>query len=398
MCKLTVRLFLLIFFVLSAGVALAQTGNTLICYRYTDVNNGQVKTEFGYISPDGTFTATSTYYNPTSICTVDTLRAITGRTVIDQPLWDANAAYYSTFYTVSSQIYQVQGNPCYLIDAIPAPPAASGSAVNISTRLNVGTGDNVLIAGFIVSGTGQKKVMVRAIGPSLIASKLSGVLMDPTLKVFDSAGHEVATNDDWQTTVISGVVTRSQTADITASKIAPTDPKESALIATLDPGAYTAIVEGAGGAAGIAVVDIYDLSSSTPAKMANISTRGYVRPGDNAMIGGFIIAGQPATVVVRGIGPSLAKSGLQNTLTDPTLELHDGNGGLIGSNDDWMYTMPGGAVSGNQSLFLQEKKLAPTDFNESAMAVTLSPGSYTAIVRGSGSTSGLGLVEVYSLQ
>jgi hypothetical protein len=262
---------------------------------------------------------------------------------------------------------------------------ATGSTANISTRLPVGTGDNILITGFIVTGPGgsTKKVLIRGIGPS---TGVAGALADPTVELHDGGGALIASNDNWQTTVIGGVITSDQVAEIQATGAAPTNTAESALIATLAPGNYTAQIRGANGTTGIGVSEAYDLDLPSAAKLANVSTRGFVQTGDNLMIGGFIIVNNPVRVVVRGIGPSL--TGVANVLADPTLELHNGNGTLVLANDNWRQT---------QEAELTATTLQPTNDLEAALVITLQPGSYTAQLRGNNSTTGIGLVEVYAL-
>jgi hypothetical protein len=260
-----------------------------------------------------------------------------------------------------------------------------GLALNISTRLPVGTGQQVLIGGFIIQGPTSKSVMLRAIGPSL---PLAGVLQDPYLELHDGGGQIIATNDNWKTTNIGGLLTSSQVIDIVASTIPPSQNMESAIVATLAPGAYTAVVRGATNDTGIAVVEGYDLDPDPVSKLANISTRGFVLNGDNVMIGGFILGGGPGNtnVVIRGIGPSLAAFGITNPLLDPMLELHDGNGTTIGSNDDW---------KSNQRA-IEATGLQPSNDAESAIAVSnLAPGGYTAVLRGKNGGIGVGVVEVY---
>jgi len=275
---------------------------------------------------------------------------------------------------------------------IKTVPVSVGTAplLNVSTRLQVGTADRVLIGGFIVDGGGTKKLMLRAIGPSLLQAGVTEALADPTLELHDSSGAMIATNDNWQTTQIGGIITSDQVADIRASTLAPADPVESAIIATLDPGSYTVIVRGVNNTTGIGLVEVYDLGESSPAKLANISTRGFVQTADNAMIGGFIV-GTPDSpkVIVRALGPSLAASGVTNVLADPTLELHDGNGALIASNDNWADT---------QRTEIEATGLAPPDPREAAIVWTVTPGNYTAIVTGKAGTIGVGLVEVYKIQ
>jgi hypothetical protein len=263
-----------------------------------------------------------------------------------------------------------------------------GSAANISTRLPVGTGDNLLITGFIVTGPSgsTKKVLVRAIGPS---TNVPGALADPTLELHDNTGALIAQNDNWKTTQIGGIITSDQVADIQATGAAPTNDAESALLATLAPGNYTAQVRGANNTTGIGVAEAYDLSLNSSAKLANVSTRGLVQTGDNLMIGGFIIVNNPLKVVVRGIGPSLTAFGVQNALNDPTLELHGANGTLILANNDWKDT---------QQTEITATGLQPTNNLESALVITLQPGNYTAQLRGNNNGIGVGVVEVYALQ
>jgi hypothetical protein len=246
---------------------------------------------------------------------------------------------------------------------------------NISTRLLVETGDNVLIGGFIVTGTHSKEVLLRAIGPSLT---LDGKLANPVLELHDASGAVITTNDDWQT--------NTNEQEIIDTGLAPTNPLESAILVTLDPGAYTAIVSGANDGTGIALVEAYDLDRTTDAKLGNISTRGFVQSGDNVMIGGFIILGSAdENVLIRAIGPSLP---LADDLADPLLELHNADGSILATNDNWRDM---------QEAEIDATGIPPTNDAESAILSTLSPGSYTAIVRGVGDTTGVALVEAYGL-
>ena len=265
----------------------------------------------------------------------------------------------------------------------PTPTATPSQLLNISTRMRVQSGENVLIGGFIVTGTDPKQVIIRAIGPSL-ASFFPDALANPTLELFQDSTL-LASNDNWR-------VPSQNESEVLATGIPPTDDLESALVRTLQPGAYTAIVRGSGGASGIGLVEAYDLAQGANSKLANISTRGFVETDSNVMIGGLIIGpagGSNATVVVRAIGPSLADFGIPGALQDPALELKDANGTTLISNDDWQQGQP---------TEIQQAGLAPTDTRESALLATLAPGAYTAIVRGAGNTTGVGLVEVYHLQ
>lgn len=275
----------------------------------------------------------------------------------------------------------------------PAVVAAPGSLANIATRVRIAGSDNPLIGGFIVTGDPgtTKRVLVRAIGPSLLAFGVTDALPDTTLELHDSAGH-VSTNDNWR---VADPGQPTQQSEIQATGIAPTSDLEGALIATVSLGNSTAIVRGKNGAAGIGLIEVYDLDSGSPARIANISTRGPVETGNNVMIGGVIVLQpNPARVLVRAIGPSLAAFGVPNTLQDPQLELRDINGALVVSNDEWK-TRDGSGAS--QQSEIEETALTPNDPRESAVRVTLDPGNYTAIVRGKGGTTGVALVEVYRL-
>ncbi|MEY2561452.1 MAG: hypothetical protein QOG51_1867 [Verrucomicrobiota bacterium] len=260
-------------------------------------------------------------------------------------------------------------------NVIAPTPIAQQSLANVSTRTRVQPGENALIGGFIIQGTDRKIVVIRAVGPSL---SLAGKLSDPILEIHDSASAVIASNDNWN----------SDRLRVLSTGLAPKDEHEAAVVISLPPGAYTAVVRGASDSVGIALVELYDIDSNH-SRMVNISTRGKVEAGDDAMIGGFIIGGDQVTnVVVRAIGPSLTKFDVGGVLEDPTLAVHDGNGALLAQDDDWrMY----------QEQVLIDSGLAPTDNRESALLLWLQPGPYTAIVRGKDDSVGVGLVEVYNL-
>jgi hypothetical protein len=262
--------------------------------------------------------------------------------------------------------------------------------LNISTRLAVQTGDNVLIAGFIITGEEPRDVIVRAIGPSLAGTGVADALADPTLELHDSTGALIAANNNWRVTQLGGIITGDQQAAIEATAIAPTDDLESAIVATLAPGTYTAVVRGTNDGTGIGLAEVYDLNQATPSKLANISTRGFVDTGENVMIGGFVVrpgGGTETSVILRAIGPSLGAA-VENALADPTLELHDSSGALVAANDNW---------KDSQQVEIEATGLAPTADAESALVALLAPGSYTAIVRGKEDATGVALVELYSL-
>jgi hypothetical protein len=256
--------------------------------------------------------------------------------------------------------------------------------LNISTRGLVQTGDDALIGGFIITGTVPKKVLVRALGPSL---PVGGALEDPVLELHESNG-TVLTNDDWRD---------SQQAEIAATSIPPPNDRESAIVVTLPPGAHTAIVRGKGGGTGTGLVEVYDLDAAAPSTVANISTRGRVGTGDDVLIGGVILRGPRAsTILVRAIGPSLSSAGVKNALQDPTLELVNANGSAL-TNDDWKLSAAGGPDPVQQSR-IENTGAAPSDDRESALLANLAPGQYTAIVRGKNNGNGVGLVEFYNLE
>ena len=261
--------------------------------------------------------------------------------------------------------------------------------LNISTRMRVLTGDNVLIGGFIITGCDAKKVIIRGIGPSL--NGVGVTLSDPTLELHQGST-TLATNDNWK---IDDQTGQSQQAEIEATTIPPKNDLESAIVMTLSPGAYTAILAGKNGGTGVGVVEVYDLDQAANSKLANISTRGFVDTGNNVMIGGLIVGGSgggSAKVIVRALGPSVPAAGV---LGDPTLELHDGSGTTIATNDNWKIDDQTGQ---SQQAEIEATTIPPKNDLESALVATLAPGNYTAIVRGAGNTTGVGLVEVYNLQ
>jgi len=271
---------------------------------------------------------------------------------------------------------------------------------NISTRAFVQTGDNVIIGGFIVQGTEPKRVIIRAIGPELTQYGVPDALADPTLELHNRAGALIASNGNWRTTIIGGIITSDQVLDILRSGYAPGDGRECAIIADLPPGNYTAIVRGVNDSTGVALAEVYDLNSDSNSILSNVSTRSFVQTGDNVMIGGFIVQGtQPKRVIVRAIGPELGAPpyNIPNALANPTLELHDGNEALIASNDNWRTTIIGGIITSDQVRDILRSGHAPADGRESAIIATLPPGNYTAIVRGVDATTGVALVEVYDL-
>jgi hypothetical protein len=251
--------------------------------------------------------------------------------------------------------------------------------VNVSTRLRVQTGDNVLIGGFIVGPEGGT-VVVRGIGPSLSAYGVAGVLEDPIIYLSDSTGRSIGINDNWRTDFSSGSL----------GPLSPTNDLESALFRSLEPGAYTVVLANKDGGTGVGLVEVY-FRAGNGAALTNISTRGFVEACDNVMIGGFTATDSngPARYVIRAIGPSLENAGISNPLADPIVELHDGNGELTAVNDNWQ--------DGDETS-IRETGLAPKNFAESVLLEILQPGAYTAIVRGKDGGTGVALIEVYNLR
>jgi hypothetical protein len=294
-------------------------------------------------------------------------------------LGGGNVAYTATF-NGEEDVYYVR----------VAPPSVK--LVNLSTRARVLTGEQVLIAGFIVTGTDPKRVIIRGIGPSL--SGVSGNLSNPTLEL-KQGDTSLASNDDWKTKPDGS----SQQAEIEATNIPPSNDSESAIVMTLNPGSYTATLSGKNGGTGIGVVEVYDLDQGANSRLGNISTRGFVDTDDNAMIAGLIAGegetGATAQVLVRAIGPSLSGSGIQGPLQDPTLALHDANGATIATNDNWKIN---DQTQQSQEALIQATTIAPSNDLEAAIVATLPPGPSTAIVRGKNNSTGVGLVEVYNLQ
>jgi arylsulfate sulfotransferase len=261
-------------------------------------------------------------------------------------------------------------------------PTVTSELLNLSTRGLVSGGDNVLIGGFIVTGTDPKTLVLRALGPSLSEFGLSDVLADPVLSVYNSSGTLIATNDNWQSDPNRSV--------IESNGLAPSNLLESATAPTLNPGAYTVVVTGRNPAPGIGLVEVYDLSPLSNSNLDNMSTRGFAGTLDNVLISGFIVGDvDSATVVVRAIGPSLASYGVSGVLSDPTLNIYDSTGTVIASNDNWQDNI--------NSVDVQKNGLAPPNALESALVLHLPAGAYTAIVSGADGATGNALVEVYHL-
>jgi len=241
-----------------------------------------------------------------------------------------------------------------------------------------------MIGGFILTGNTPKKVYLRGLGPSLTNFSITDVLLDPVLELRGSNGALILRNDNWKD---------DQRALIEGTPFQPSDDRESVIVATLPPTAYTAILTGKNNTTGIGLVEIYDGNVAADAQLANISTRGFVQTQDKVMIGGFTLGGNQnnTRIALRGIGPSLSHFGLTNVLADPTLELHNGNGTTLAANDNWTDDPISAAQLAANGLALQDPK-------ESGIFISLPVGQFTAILAGKNGGIGIGLVEIYNLK
>ena len=302
--------------------------------------------------------------------------------------FDSNGNLFVTFDSSVVEFVSVEG----VLDPLPitiaaVPGGAGGIAIeppattNLSTRVSVQSGDGVAIAGFIISGSTPKQILIRGLGASLSNFAIVNPLQDPMLDLHDATGKTIATNDNWQT---------ATNADQIPVDFRPADPREPAILATLQPGRFTAVLRGKNGGSGVGLIEMNDLSTGVASKLTNVSTRGFVGTGENVMIGGFILNGGSGErqVLIRALGPTLAQAPFNVTgnLTDPTLMLVDGNGAVIASNDDW---------KSSQQSEIQATGLAPPNDREAAILTTLPPGNFTAIVCGKNGETGVALVDVF---
>ena len=306
-------------------------------------------------------------FNPASGMATDFASGI--NTPVDLHVGPDGALYY---------LDRGSGGQVFRVSALPA------QALNISGRAAVETGQGVAISGFIVTGTVPKRVGVRAIGPSLANFGIADALMDPVLQLNRAAGSLVMANDNWKNT---------QQAQLMAAGLAPANDNEAALIATLPAGNYSAIVSGKNGGTGVALAEVYDLDPTSNSRLANVSTRAHVGTDSDVLISGFITGNRigATRVAIRALGPSLQKFGIANPLPDPQLALVNANGTLLASDDDWQTHQA-------QAAAITSYGLAPSNNLESAIAISLAPGSYTAIVTGKNNQTGVALIEVYDEQ
>jgi hypothetical protein len=354
------------------GVALTYPGANAI-----DAKNCQAKT-----GPNGTITM----YVPLAAVKEDNpidnkLHEVTATTLTMQG--PANAVP-SLGGVGGSFFNEIDAAQSYVFDPTFTTTQPAVQLLNISGRADVQAADKIADGGFIVKGTGNKRVLMRGIGPSLSSGgqPVNGRLDDPVIELHDASGATIAVNDNWRAT---------QQDEIQQTGLAPTDDRESALIASLAPGNYTAILRGANGGTGIGLVEIYDLEPQSGSEFANLSVRADVETDDNVLIDGVILGGvAPKRILFRALGPSLTSSGqpVQGRLTDPTMELHDVNGALLATNDNWRDASNASDI---------QAVLPPPDDHESAILVTLGPGNYTSVVRGVNNATGIALNEVYKV-
>ena len=307
------------------------------------------------------------------------------------------------FLTAGNSVVEIDSTLTTLFTVASIPKGAGGIAVepplatNLSTRVFVqgssgaasingheaalAPGSGSAIAGFIIAGSSPKQVLLRGLGPSLSQFQVANALQDPILDLHDSSGNLITSNDDWQTAANANQIPIS---------LQPSDPREPAILATLQPGSFTAVLHGKNGASGVGLVEIYDRSNVAKSKLANVSTRGFVGTGQNVMIGGLILNGGVGRrmMLIRALGPTLGQSpfNIAGALSNPTLMLVDANGTVVASNDDW---------KSSQESEIRATGLAPSNDSESAILTTLPPGSFTAIVSGKNGATGIGLVELF---
>jgi len=291
------------------------------------------------------------------------------------------------FVTFGDSVEELADGAAPSVTVAAVPGGAGGIAIeppittNLSTRVSVQAGDGVAIAGFIISGSSPKQVLIRGLGASLSNFGVVNPLQDPTLDLHDSTGNTIASNDHWQTAINANQIPVA---------FQPADSREPAILVTLQPGTFTAILRGKNGGSGVGLIEMNDLSTGVASKLTNVSTRGFAGTGENVMIGGLILSGGSGErqVLIRALGPTLAQApfNITGSLTDPTLMLVDANGAAVASNDDW---------KSSQQNEIQATGLAPPNDREAAILTTLPTGNFTAIVSGKNGETGIALVDVF---
>ena len=358
-------------FVIQIGTTLITTSNSSVNL----INDADARNIYFQVGTSVTLGSGSSFIG--NLLAYASVTTVSGTTVTGRLLALTGAVTLDTNNVTSPG---VSAGPTPTPTPTPTPGSSPSQLLNISTRLKVESDEAVLIGGFIITGNAPKKVIVRGIGPSLTG--FNPALANPVLELRAAGGSLIISNDNWKDT---------QRTEIENSTLAPSDDLESAIVATLVPGNYTAILRGKDGTTGTGLVEMYDLNLTSDSKLANISTRGFVQTGNNVMIAGFILGNGAAAekVAVRAIGPSL--NGIANILEDPTLELHDGNGSALISNDNWK-------DDAAQAAEITAAGMAPQNDSESALVTTLPPGQYTAIVAGKNGGTGVAVAEVYHLR
>jgi uncharacterized repeat protein (TIGR01451 family) len=356
----------------------------------------------------------------------------------------SNGATATVTIVVTPAAAGIITNTVSVSSSVPDPNTANNSAtatttintpadlprlINISTRAHVLTGNNVMIGGFYIDGNSSKTILLRARGPFMSGApfNISGTLSDPMIQLY-AGSTVIAQNDNWQTTdplCASPAVSCGNASQIMATGLDPCQPnpgqtsappgcdQESAILVTLPPGGYTAIVSGVGGTTGLGLVEAFEVNATT-SRLVNISTRAHVETVNNVEIGGFFIGGtNPRKLLLRARGPAMsgAPFNVPGTLPNPIMQLYAGST-VIAQNDNWQTTDPlcaSPAVSCGNASQITATGLDPCQPNpgqttappgctqESAILVTLPPGGYTAIVSGVGGTAGVGLVEVFEV-
>jgi hypothetical protein len=352
---------------------------------YTATFNGEEDIYYVRVAPPGTPPVPSPTPSPTPTATAAaTAMATASATASATPTSTPTATVTATATATSTPTATATATatPTASATATATPTATPAQAVNLSTRMRIATGDKVGIGGFIIRGSTPKHVLIRAIGPSLTQFGVQDALPDPFLELYASGPAPLFSNNNWKDT---------QEATIRATGIPPNNDLEAAIDSTLPPGSYTAVVKGNNGSSGVALVEVYDLNEPA-GKLANLSTRAFVGTAGAITIAGFILGNQNglAPVIIRGIGPSLAAAGVSGALGNPQLELRDGNGALLLANKDWQDDPA-------QSAQVAAAGLGPQNRQESAIAATLPPGQYTALLSGEDNSTGIGLVEIYDL-
>jgi hypothetical protein len=368
---------------LMGGVSINSVGDVAFGVQFTGGGNAiYVAYQTGAPTPTPTTTPSAT---PTATATATPTAAPTvtpSATPTVTPTATATATPTATPTATSTPL----PTPSPTATPIPTPtpnPTPWARAINLSTRMNIQTGENVGIGGFILTGTTPRYVLLRAIGPSLGQSGVPNPLADPVMELHGAGGFVTITNDNWRDDPV-------QEAAIIATNIPPSNNLESAIFLPLSPGSYTAIVRGKNNSTGVGLIEVYDLTQLAEGKLANISTRALVGTGSDIVIAGFILGAgkEDDGIIVRGIGPSLTTLGVGNALANPTLELRDGSGGLMIANDDWQ-------DDAGMAAQLIAAGLAPANNLESGIAASLPPGLYTVLLAGLNNGTGVGLVEVY---